>query len=147
MKTQTTQAAKVFTWTGTGPLDPLTPPTTVSRGLRISSPHLCLSSRLRNQRKAVVTTVDKKIPNGILEEQDPNKALGGSTEAPSAPITQGEGTANQEAGTSLSANANAASDAKPRQCGALQLPLLLLLRLDKLMSASWKKEKGFLVGG
>ncbi|XP_061763529.1 receptor-type tyrosine-protein phosphatase epsilon-like isoform X1 [Nerophis ophidion] len=26
--------------------------------------------RLKNQRKAVVTTVDKKIPNGILEEQD-----------------------------------------------------------------------------
>lgn len=25
--------------------------------------------RLKNQRKAVVTTVDKKIPNGILEEQ------------------------------------------------------------------------------
>lgn len=25
--------------------------------------------RLRSQRKAVVTTVDKKIPNGILEEQ------------------------------------------------------------------------------
>eukprot|EP00063_Salmo_salar_P096942 XP_014071777.1 PREDICTED: receptor-type tyrosine-protein phosphatase epsilon-like isoform X2 [Salmo salar] len=25
--------------------------------------------RLRNQRKEVVTTVDKKIPNGILEEQ------------------------------------------------------------------------------
>ena len=28
-----------------------------------------LSGRLKNQRKAVVTTVDKKIPNGILEEQ------------------------------------------------------------------------------
>lgn len=28
------------------------------------SPH-----RLKNQRKAVVTTVDKKVPNGILEEQ------------------------------------------------------------------------------
>lgn len=27
------------------------------------------SGRLKNQRKAVVTTVDKKIPNGILEEQ------------------------------------------------------------------------------
>eukprot|EP00063_Salmo_salar_P064071 XP_014038906.1 PREDICTED: receptor-type tyrosine-protein phosphatase epsilon-like isoform X2 [Salmo salar] len=27
--------------------------------------------RLRNQRKEVVTTVDKKIPNGILEEQGP----------------------------------------------------------------------------
>ncbi|TKS89779.1 Receptor-type tyrosine-protein phosphatase epsilon [Collichthys lucidus] len=26
--------------------------------------------RLKNQRKAVVTTVDKKIPNGILEEQE-----------------------------------------------------------------------------
>lgn len=25
--------------------------------------------RLKNQRKAAVTTVDKKIPNGILEEQ------------------------------------------------------------------------------
>lgn len=25
--------------------------------------------RLKNQRKAVVTTVDKKVPNGILEEQ------------------------------------------------------------------------------
>lgn len=25
--------------------------------------------RVKNQRKAVVTTVDKKIPNGILEEQ------------------------------------------------------------------------------
>lgn len=28
-----------------------------------------LPYRLKNQRKAVVTTVDKKIPNGILEEQ------------------------------------------------------------------------------
>ncbi|XP_039894767.1 receptor-type tyrosine-protein phosphatase epsilon isoform X2 [Simochromis diagramma] len=33
--------------------------------------------RLKNQRKAVVTTVDKKIPNGILEEQE----LGHSTES------------------------------------------------------------------
>uniref|UniRef100_A0A669C5P3 protein-tyrosine-phosphatase n=1 Tax=Oreochromis niloticus TaxID=8128 RepID=A0A669C5P3_ORENI len=33
--------------------------------------------RLKNQRKAVVTTVDKKIPNGILEEQE----LGYSTES------------------------------------------------------------------
>ncbi|KAK7918855.1 hypothetical protein WMY93_010139 [Mugilogobius chulae] len=33
--------------------------------------------RLKNQRKAAVTTVDKKIPNGILEEQD----LGYSTES------------------------------------------------------------------
>ncbi|XP_045923898.1 receptor-type tyrosine-protein phosphatase epsilon isoform X7 [Micropterus dolomieu] len=33
--------------------------------------------RLKNQRKAVVTTVDKKIPNGILEEQE----FGYSTES------------------------------------------------------------------
>ncbi|XP_061561698.1 receptor-type tyrosine-protein phosphatase epsilon isoform X3 [Phycodurus eques] len=30
---------------------------------------------LKNQRKAVVTTVDKKIPNGILEEQDATVVL------------------------------------------------------------------------
>ncbi|KAG7492666.1 hypothetical protein MATL_G00016670 [Megalops atlanticus] len=34
--------------------------------------------RIRNQRKAVVTTVDKKMPNGILEEQDHSKVPGGS---------------------------------------------------------------------
>ncbi|XP_015202502.1 receptor-type tyrosine-protein phosphatase epsilon isoform X2 [Lepisosteus oculatus] len=33
--------------------------------------------RFRNQGKAVVTTVDKKIPNGILEEQDHIKVHGG----------------------------------------------------------------------
>lgn len=36
------------------------------------SPHFVVfpfPGRLKNQRKAVVTTVDKKIPNGILEEQ------------------------------------------------------------------------------
>ncbi|XP_031417532.1 receptor-type tyrosine-protein phosphatase epsilon isoform X3 [Clupea harengus] len=33
--------------------------------------------RVRHHRKAVVTSVDKKIPNGILEEQDQGKELGG----------------------------------------------------------------------
>lgn len=28
-----------------------------------------VASRLKNQRKAAVTAVDKKVPNGILEEQ------------------------------------------------------------------------------
>ncbi|XP_031417534.1 receptor-type tyrosine-protein phosphatase epsilon isoform X4 [Clupea harengus] len=32
---------------------------------------------VRHHRKAVVTSVDKKIPNGILEEQDQGKELGG----------------------------------------------------------------------
>ncbi|XP_018616649.1 receptor-type tyrosine-protein phosphatase epsilon isoform X2 [Scleropages formosus] len=44
--------------------------------------------RLRNQRKAVVTTVDKKIPNGILEEQDPSKVVGGHAGVSHTPTTR-----------------------------------------------------------
>ncbi|KAK1164395.1 receptor-type tyrosine-protein phosphatase epsilon-like isoform X1 [Acipenser oxyrinchus oxyrinchus] len=44
--------------------------------------------RFRNQRKADVTTVDKKIPNGILEEQDLIKAQEDNAGELSTPCSQ-----------------------------------------------------------
>ena len=43
----------------------------ILRFLQLCFSHFIVFSprRIKNQRKAVVTTVDKKIPNGILEEQ------------------------------------------------------------------------------
>lgn len=54
-------------WRGLGQ-----PPCSVFRSAATSLRCLSLSPpprRLKNQRKAVVTAVDKKVPNGILEEQ------------------------------------------------------------------------------
>lgn len=42
----------------------LSPSPALSLSISPPPPH-----RLKNQRKAVVTAVDKKVPNGILEEQ------------------------------------------------------------------------------
>lgn len=55
-------------WRGPGQL-----PCSVFRSAATSlcclSLSLHLQRRLKSQRKAVVTAVDKKVPNGILEEQ------------------------------------------------------------------------------